>query len=482
MLEVNLMDDQPVKVFQFPPNTAAFVKMYDQDKAKQTLLTLFKENFLLSLRDMSIAQSPDSRGMTGERSRSQTNPLPFTSEFTKKPMTSSPRFGALSHHSFFSRHNPHPHRVRHIQGLNGRPVCMVRDDWYVTSSLFPHPLLKSHVLRKAAEPPVAFRPAQNSNGVSTSKSKSALFSEAWREELKELAAKVSLPSEAQKDKKEQPEEEFVRRKTQYSAETGRIIPPSSKSYQRRSHSQRLLYPQPFHDQELMVKYFYAHVPPFRKVSFMVLELLCQILQTDSLSTVQQWLLLAGQREKDLVMGMIKQALDGVELSASPQQQLQALPGASPQIHGPSFDQSWRKPQRMRLCSDQYQYESQSQIKLDILRIEYSNKTKIKFPFQISYFCHLDQPFDLSHHNFHPIIRPQLDSHAVASFPPTTPTITRDQSNSLSKTSSEMLGIQNGKIPHFKALFEAPVNNTDKNPRTKQDFSIAQLELKPKLVP
>lgn len=27
----------------------------------------------------------------------------------------------------------------------------------------------------------------------------------------------------------------------------------------------------------------------------VLELLCQILQTDSLTTVQQWLLLAGQR-------------------------------------------------------------------------------------------------------------------------------------------------------------------------------------------
>ncbi|GAA6083075.1 protein TBATA [Tachysurus ichikawai] len=30
--------------------------------------------------------------------------------------SSSARFGALSHHSFFSRHNPHPHRVRHISG------------------------------------------------------------------------------------------------------------------------------------------------------------------------------------------------------------------------------------------------------------------------------------------------------------------------------------------------------------------------------
>nr|XP_046234289.1 protein TBATA [Scatophagus argus] len=282
---------------------------------------------------MSISQSPESQGMRGERSQSQTYQVPFTSEFTKKLTTSSPRFGALSHHSFFSRHNPHPNRVRHIQGLNGRPVCMVRDDWYVTSSLFPHPLLKSHVLRKATDPSFALPLTQNLYGVSGNKSKSALFSEAWRDELKELAAKVRLSSQAQKDKnEEQPTEEFARRKTQYSAETGRIVPPSSKSYQRRSYSQRLVNPQPLHDQELMV-----------------LELLCQILQTDSLSTVQQWLLLAGQREKDLVMGLIKQGLVGVDLSGHHQQSIQQLqplhPGASPPMCRQSFDQSWRKPQR-----------------------------------------------------------------------------------------------------------------------------------------
>ncbi|XP_061665688.1 uncharacterized protein tbata isoform X3 [Syngnathoides biaculeatus] len=32
------------------------------------------------------------------------------------PERSAARFGFLSRHSFFSRHNPHPHRVRHIQG------------------------------------------------------------------------------------------------------------------------------------------------------------------------------------------------------------------------------------------------------------------------------------------------------------------------------------------------------------------------------
>ncbi|CAK6956723.1 protein TBATA [Scomber scombrus] len=248
---------------------------------------------------------------------------------------SSPRFGSLSHHSFFSRHNPHPHRVRHIQGLNGRPVCMVRDDWFVTSSLFPHPLLKSHVLRKSTDTSFAFPLTQYRSGVSSDKHKSALFSEAWRDELKELAAKVSLSSQARKDKKEdQTEEEFVRRKTQYSAQTGRLIPPSTKSHQRRSHSQRLVYPQPLHDQELMV-----------------LELLCQILQTDSLSTVQQWLLLSGQREKDLVMGMIKHALDGVDLSGHHQENFQQLqtfhPSASPPTYGPPLNQQWRRPQITR---------------------------------------------------------------------------------------------------------------------------------------
>uniref|UniRef100_A0A3Q1CAI5 Thymus, brain and testes associated n=1 Tax=Amphiprion ocellaris TaxID=80972 RepID=A0A3Q1CAI5_AMPOC len=169
----------------------------------------------------------------------------------------SPRFGALSHHSFFSRHNPHPHRVTHIQGLNGRPICMVRDDWCVTSSLFPHPLLKGHVLRK-------------SPGVL------CLINFVWL-----LLAPVDIKLDACIDIfQDQPEDEFVHQKTQYSADTGRIIPPSSKSYLHRSHSQHLKYPQPFQDQELTV-----------------LELLCQILQTDSLSTVQQWLLLAGQRGK-----------------------------------------------------------------------------------------------------------------------------------------------------------------------------------------
>ncbi|XP_035998470.1 protein TBATA [Fundulus heteroclitus] len=181
---------------------------------------------------MSRAHCPNSWGATTDAGGSQSNQVPFTSGFSKMLMKSTPHFGSLSQHSFFSRQNPHPHRVRHIQGLSGRPICMARDDWFVTSSLFPHPLLK-----KAPES-AAFSFASNRYGGRGNKNKSALFSEAWRDELRDLAAKVSISSQTQQSYKE-------------------VDGMLSRSQ--------------------------------------VLELHCQILQTDSLSAVQQWLLLAGQR-------------------------------------------------------------------------------------------------------------------------------------------------------------------------------------------
>lgn len=49
---------------------------------------------------------------------------------------------------------------------------MVRDDWFVTSSLFPHPLLKSHVLSKATNQSLAFPLPQNLYGVCSNTNKS----------------------------------------------------------------------------------------------------------------------------------------------------------------------------------------------------------------------------------------------------------------------------------------------------------------------
>uniref|UniRef100_A0A672I7E9 Thymus, brain and testes associated n=1 Tax=Salarias fasciatus TaxID=181472 RepID=A0A672I7E9_SALFA len=217
-----------------------------------------------------LSPSPGPRGSTGERSHGHVDLVPLTANFTKMLTKGSARFGALSHHSFFSRHNPHPNRVKHIQGKNiFSPHAQVNKEtpgnaFIISNSIKSQFCTLVHCL--------AFR--FKSKVIVLLHYSTALFSEAWRDELKELVAKVNLVFQ------ETQEDGFVRRQTQYSAETGRIIPPSSKSYHRKSYSQHLKYPQPFRDQELTV-----------------LEVLCQILQTDSLSTVQQWLLLAGQRGK-----------------------------------------------------------------------------------------------------------------------------------------------------------------------------------------
>ncbi|XP_028342273.1 protein TBATA-like, partial [Physeter macrocephalus] len=55
---------------------------------------------------------------------------------TSKPQTPGAHgFGHLSHHSFFSRHHPHPQHVTHIQDLTGKPVCVVRDEFSLAASL-----------------------------------------------------------------------------------------------------------------------------------------------------------------------------------------------------------------------------------------------------------------------------------------------------------------------------------------------------------
>ncbi|XP_058875560.1 protein TBATA isoform X1 [Acipenser ruthenus] len=238
------------------------------------------------------------KSMTKAGDVSFNNPLRFIDDAVRPPSKGSPRFGTLSHHSFFSRHNPHPHRVTHIQGLNGNPVCMVNDDWYASTPLCPHPLIRSQFPMTVLGAPGLELPFGELYGGGTQIQGTGLLSEAWREELKDLAAKVCLAGPFEKEERKV-EEVLVHRVTQYSEQTGRIIPPSSRAASRRSNQASRRHAR--------TKGQFPSAAICNQ-ELVVLELLCQILQTDSLSQVQQWLLSAGQREKDMVMGMIQTAV------------------------------------------------------------------------------------------------------------------------------------------------------------------------------
>ncbi|KAL3876749.1 hypothetical protein ACJMK2_034545 [Sinanodonta woodiana] len=241
---------------------------------------------------------------------------------TSRPSTQSGyRFGQLSHNSFFTRHNPHPSRVRHIKGLLDVPICAVNDDGYFASprySLqFPpnafnnaklqnnripvnainvnstrHPIntitglqyftgLNSYPFREKAIPKIGLVPV----------------TEAWRDELKKLTDGIQY--EAQQlnvQEKKEPE----RPKTQYSETTGRIIPPPSRALSRgRSRSGSRM------EQRLGN---FQHIATEPDMEAHVLAMLCQILQTEDINAVQAWLCSAGEREKQLVMDLIRTAM------------------------------------------------------------------------------------------------------------------------------------------------------------------------------
>ncbi|XP_007902803.1 protein TBATA isoform X2 [Callorhinchus milii] len=224
------------------------------------------------------------------------SPLRSSAEAERPQSKSTSRFGVLSHHSFFSRHNPHPQRVTHINGLNGMPVCTVNDDWYVNAPLSPHPLIKRQLTTTVLGMPGTRLPISIFQRNGMSDGRAPMFATAWREELRDFASKACLLIPKETEEIKEPE---VRRSTQYSAQTGRLIPPSSRTgtgqaccrASKHHAGNKNKYTSPFQDQELLV-----------------LDLLCQLLQTDSLSAVQQWLLSSAQREKDFVLGMVQSTL------------------------------------------------------------------------------------------------------------------------------------------------------------------------------
>ncbi|CAH1793819.1 unnamed protein product [Owenia fusiformis] len=250
-------------------------------------------------------------------------PMPTDSFKKERPATqgSIQRFGQLSHNSFFTRHNPHPGRVRHLKGLLDIPICTVNDDGHFPnggySYQFPpnnydqakinsnrfnipvnainvnsqmHPIntitglqyftgLQSYPYREKAVPQMGMVPV----------------TETWREELRKLTEAAGLPQFSDQSRPtEQP------RQTVYSTNTGRLIPPPSRAMSRGPGSRMSQREKMFTQME--------HIAAAPDTENTVLQMLCQILQTEDVNSVQSWLVSAGDREKTLVLDLIKAAV------------------------------------------------------------------------------------------------------------------------------------------------------------------------------
>ncbi|XP_038199552.1 protein TBATA isoform X2 [Arvicola amphibius] len=215
---------------------------------------------------------------------------------TSKPQTPSAyRFGRLSHHSFFSRHHPQPQRVTHIQDLTGKPVCVVRDEFSlapVTQSV----LLSSCLMGMPTISVPVGDPQSNRNPQLPP-------SDLWKKNLKELASRVAVftkENERKRKRKRKKKPPVREQGAKYSAETGRLIPASSQALSRRNRQGQRGHPS--------ARDGGAQASVLEDQELLILELLCQILQTDSLSAIQFWLLYAPPKEKDLALGLLQTAV------------------------------------------------------------------------------------------------------------------------------------------------------------------------------
>ncbi|CAL1527451.1 unnamed protein product [Lymnaea stagnalis] len=250
----------------------------------------------------------------------------------RRPQTSGGyRFGQLSHNSFFTRHNPHPTRVRHFKGLLDVPICSVNDDGYFAnprySMQFPpnsfdstklktwrgripvnaininsqlHPIntitgmqyfmgLNSYPFRERAIPRVGLVPV----------------TETWRDELANFTKSLGLDGELSQQPQDKQDVEVRPRSTMYSPETGRLIPPPSRAMSRSGSRKG-------RGQQQFIGGNFQHISADPDLENIVLVMLCQILQTDDFNAVQAWLCSAGPREKELVMGLVRSAIAGRE--------------------------------------------------------------------------------------------------------------------------------------------------------------------------
>ncbi|XP_046364997.2 uncharacterized protein LOC124141135 [Haliotis rufescens] len=244
----------------------------------------------------------------------------FRKTTLQRPATHSGyRFGKLSHNSFFTRHNPHPNRVRHLKGLLDIPICSVNDDGYFASprySLqFPPNSYNTNKLSNSRIPVNAINvnsqlyPINTITGLqyftglnsfpfrekAIPKVGMVPVTEAWRDELKAFTEQLNAAEERKRDQ-ERP------RTTQYSAETGRLIPPPSRNMSRGA--SRRGRPQFVPSMQ--------HIAAEPDIENMVLTMLCQILQTEDINAVQSWLVSAGDREKTMVLDMIRTVVAGRE--------------------------------------------------------------------------------------------------------------------------------------------------------------------------
>ncbi|KAM9699702.1 uncharacterized protein C4orf17 homolog isoform 2-T2 [Dama dama] len=227
---------------------------------------------------------------------------------------------------FLARHTPHPRRVCHIKGLNNIPICNVNDDensfrtlWCVGQS---HHSQKDEIsYARCSYPPSAVATESPVRGVSPAlngvKVPPRPHSEPCRKVKECFKTSSDNPLVIKKD------------------ETKVKNPPSTpKACSTASSSSSEVT-----STKTAIKENTICIPNYLDQEIKILEKLCNILRTDSLAEVLQWLLHANSKEKEWVSALIHAELAEINLLTRLRRNTSAEPAAEtgkpPKVKSPS---------------------------------------------------------------------------------------------------------------------------------------------------
>uniref|UniRef100_A0A8C3W6G6 Chromosome 4 open reading frame 17 n=1 Tax=Catagonus wagneri TaxID=51154 RepID=A0A8C3W6G6_9CETA len=270
-----------------------------------------------------------------------------------KSAMSTPQFESKSSHisarngsCFLVRHTPHPRRVCHIKGLNNIPICNVNDDnsfrtLYGIGQLNP------------SEDEIPF--AKSSNAPSTA----AL--ESPRRGVSLFPNKVEVPPRPHSEPHRKIGECF---KT--SSENPLVIEKEENKVKNPVSSPKACSTATSCSSEVMStmtdsKDNTIRIPNYLDQEIKILEKLCNILRTDSLAEVLQWLLHANTKEKEWVSALIHAELAEINLThfrRNTSAERAAETGKPPKIKSPPNSPAKSKVTRSREGHQQSRVSSQ----------------------------------------------------------------------------------------------------------------------------
>ncbi|XP_038166789.2 uncharacterized protein C4orf17 homolog [Arvicola amphibius] len=264
--------------------------------------------------EVNQVRSQEFCGTCGEGNQQAMNPVLKSTASSQHSEGKGSHAMARNESCFLVRHTPHPRRVCHIKGLNNIPICTVNDDEIPLRMLWS-PGQVSHLernempLAKSGNPPSTAILQSPAGGLTPVRNKGLARPQSEPCKIMNECFKTSIDNP------------LVIKKDEFKAKKPLLAP--------RTCSAAGSLPSPVMNTKMAGNENTVCIPNYLDQEIKILSKLCDILHTDSLGEVLQWLLHASSKEKEWLSALVHSELTEINLVTRHGRNTPAEPMAEP---------------------------------------------------------------------------------------------------------------------------------------------------------